>query len=340
MNQRAVTAPAALQNVKTRSDSAALLKVCAAAGVGLCSFDAYVLAKWVTGPNFVRVTWGPDAPPAWMKLLIIALQVGFSGAGAYLLYRFLIRPWWRDRHLSFDGLVCLGGLCVSMYDAAFCYFKTWGTYNAYFINRGNPEVEIPGWQSFHAPGAQHAWPIFWIPGTYVVLFLVAAWAGCLLLQTVRTRWPRLSNVSIVVICFGAMLLFDLAFEGPLQNSQIYYQTGAWPRIIGNPVDNCVLVALGFTGLACLRFFRNDRGESVVERGATALDRYAAILRLFAVVGAVQLIWLGGYQIPRAFTSKAGNYRWPRLMQQKSYLNSHICGSGTDRACPGSPGGVR
>ena len=43
------------------------------------------------------------------EVLCIALAVG-------LIYRFVIRPWRRERRVPFDGLLVLAALATSVYD--------------------------------------------------------------------------------------------------------------------------------------------------------------------------------------------------------------------------------
>ena len=55
-------------------------------------------------------------------------------------------------------------------------------------------------------------------------------------------------------------------------------------------------------VTCLRYFRNDRGETLVERGVSKLGSSGikvTILRLFAVLAAMQAILFAGYHAPMA-----------------------------------------
>lgn len=92
-----------------------------------------------------------------------------------------------------------------------------------------------------------------------------------------------------------------------------------------------------TAVTALRFFRNDRGETLVERGSrhfgTTGPKVTA-LRFFAVFAAMQACLLLGYHLPMAiWTTISPTTAWHEDMQQNSYLNDHICGMGTRRVCP-------
>jgi hypothetical protein len=88
---------------------------------------------------------------------------------------------------------------------------------------------------------------------------------------------------------------------------------------------------------CLRYFRNDRGETLVERGAIKLGTSGikvTILRFFAVLAAMQAILFAGYHAPMAvWTILNPDAAWHPNMVDNSFLNDHICGVGTPRICP-------
>jgi hypothetical protein len=319
------------------------LKVAAALGVLLACFQAYVLLKWVAGPNFQEVTYGPTIPPAWMKVAIPTAEILSTALVVVLVHRFVVRPWRHERRIPFDGLLVLTALCVSMYDPLSCYLHIWYAYNSYFFNRGTPMVEMPGWQSFNEPGAQIAWPIFFIPALYAAMFLGIPALGCWVMRQVRSRWPHLPNIALVAICFVTIVVIDIVVEGVVvMRLGFYDHTGPSIPLLDsyyshNALANIFLVAVTITAVAALRFFRNDRGETLVERGSQHFGTTRAkvtALRFFAVFAAMQVCLLLGYHVPTAiWTTITPNTAWHQDMQQNSYLNDHICGVGTPRVCP-------
>jgi hypothetical protein len=90
------------------------------------------------------------------------------------------------------------------------------------------------------------------------------------------------------------------------------------------------------GLAALRFFKDDRGRTVVERGIDGLqvgEGRKTALRFLAVFGMCNVLVLLCYNVPNAIIG-AHSTAWPRDLQERSYLTDRLCGPGTDRACPG------
>jgi hypothetical protein len=321
-----------------------LLPVAAVVGLGLAAFEVYVLARWISGPDFERVTPGPSELPTWMKVAVITAEVVFPLAALAFLYGFLVRPWLHERRVTFDGLVCVAALLTSVYDASSCYFHNWFAYNSYFLNWGNPATSIPGWQAYAQPGETIAWPVPFFPAVYVVLFVGLGMFGCKVMGWARRHWPALPPIALVAICFVVLWLTDLVLEGQLFMRLGYYVETGWSFSFldgtynHNPLRNMILFAVLFTGVSALRFFVDDRGQTLVERGA---ERYpprsprTIAMRFFAVLAAVQIIIGVGYHLPMALTTLATpDAKWHDVMVDNSYLNDHICGVGTPRVCPG------
>src|SRR5437773_727227 len=64
------------------------VKIWALVGAVIALFEAYVLLKWVTGPNFTNVPAGPTPVPDAIKIAgSVVTYAGFP-AMFYLLYRF------------------------------------------------------------------------------------------------------------------------------------------------------------------------------------------------------------------------------------------------------------
>ena len=319
------------------------LYVAAGIGVALALFEAYLIIRWMTGPNFQEVPAGPSVPPTWMRIAVRAGEVVSTLIALAMLYWLVITPWRRERRIPYDGLVFIAALAVSVYDPLNAYFHTWFAYNAYFFNRGTPMVELPGWQSFHEPGAQISWAPFFFPALYAVMFVGLAALGCTAIRYAKTRWPRLPGAALVGICFALMFVLDAALEGPIMMRLGYWEHTGWsfPFLDGyhghNALKNIVFVALSVTLAASLRFFRNDRGETLVERGASRLGTTGAkvnALRLFAVIAAIQGVLLIGYHAPVAISTLINPHNaWHPAMVDNTYLNDHICGYGTPRTCP-------
>jgi Spirocyclase AveC-like len=134
-------------------------------GCVLWIFQIYVLVKWLTGPFFTPVEYGPDSPPTLMKVGIITVMVVQGIAFLALGYVWIVRPLRRERRLGFDGMVFIAFIGFYWFwDPVGNYFALTSSYNAWIPNMGSWVNDIPGWRSH--PGRRsrsHGW--WWAPAT-------------------------------------------------------------------------------------------------------------------------------------------------------------------------------
>ncbi|WP_155927664.1 spirocyclase AveC family protein [Mycolicibacterium sp. CBMA 234] len=306
------------------------------------TFMAFVLISWISGPYFTRVPVGPTDPPMYMKVFLMTLQVTMIPAMLGLLWCFVVRPWRRERTVTVDGALTLAFCTLFFQDPLSNYFGPWITYNSWSWNRGSWVNSVPGWMSFGAPGATVVEPPMTIIGLYVVIMTVAVRIGVATLKWASARWPQLSKVGLFLICYTVMFVFDVVFEGvtfmPL--GVWTYAGGHW-NIFGNtyhafPLHEALLVGILLSAYTFLRFFVDDRGRTIVERGserAAATPAGQGIVRALAIIGAVNAIFLGVYTLPHLFVG-AHSRPWNDDVQRRSYFLDGICGGDTGRACPG------
>jgi Spirocyclase AveC-like len=319
------------------------VKLWAGAGALTLAFIAYVLINWIAGPYFKRVPTGPTPLPTWMKSELIALQVILTPVALGCIYWFAVRPWRRERRVGVDGVFAIAFLTLSFQDPLSVWAQPWFTYNSFPINFGSWVAGVPGMSAFHAPGKIVVEPLLIIPAVYVIALLIANAFGCGAMRRARARWPRMSNPALIGVCLLSMIVFDFIFEGvlflPLGIWE--YPGGHWPILFPHtyhvyPLQENLTFAATFTVTASLRYFRDDKGHTLFERGIDEVNAPAGRrvwLRALAMIAGCNLVMLCGYTIPNTIMSLNG-HTWPRDLQQRSYLTDYICGATTDRLCPG------
>jgi hypothetical protein len=227
-------------------------------------------------------------------------------------------------------------------DCLSSYSGHWFTYNAWGINFGSWVNSIPFAVGKAAPSAMLVEPILIVPGAYVWVFVLVMFTGAWVMRTARNRWPRMSAVSLAAICMVAMCVFDLILEGIM-----FMPLGVWEYPGGHfaifphsyfkyPLTEMVTAAAMFTGVAVLRFFKNDRGETLADRGLESLkvsDRRKSLLRALAMIGACNAIMFVGYNLPNTWNATRSD-EWPADFQKRSYFTNGLCGEGTNQMCPG------
>lgn len=314
----------------------------AAVGGVLLVVELFFLAKWVTGPRFTPTVSGPDSPPQWMEWCFAIGQVAFPLMALVALYWFIVRPWRREQRVTTDGLICIAALLAAPWDSLSTYGNYWFTYNSALVDFGSPVGELPGVVTPRLPGVSEAYPILMTPAFYVFAFIGIAMLGCALMRVATRRWPRIGSGRLVLVAFAGMMVFVVVVEGvlfvPLGLYQ--YNGGHWLINSGHyyafPLIEAPLAGAVFTGLTCLRYFTDDRGETLVERGVSRLrvsKARGAGLRLLAVVAALHLMLFVGYQLP-TMVVHLSSQEWSEDVENRSYFTNGICGPEVDRACPG------
>lgn len=312
----------------------------AALGAAVITAQAVVLVAWITGPWFHHVSSGSIPVPTYMKVGMIAWQVVLPIAGLTLIYLFVISPWRREGRLSTYGLLVVAFSTLWFQDPLSAYGGEWFAYNAWQVNMGSWVHEIPGWLSPGTPSHQIAYPLLVVPGAYVAIFLLVSFLGSRLMSAIKARRPQSGRLTLVAITFAAMVLFDLVFEG-----LVFMPLGAWEYPGGHvalfpttfhkyPLNEALTTAALFTAFASIRYFVDDTGFTLAERGAdrlrTSANRAWAI-RALAVTGLVSLTMLLFYNVPN-FLVGLHSTQWPRSIQQRSYL-TYTCGPRAGRTCP-------
>ena len=314
----------------------------AALGALIVAFIGFVLIRWVTGPFFEQVDPGPSQLPGYMKASLIAFQALCIPAALFCIYWFVVRPWRRERRIGVDGVLVLAFATLWFQDPLSAYGGHWFTYNSWALNFGSWVNSVPTWMSFGEPGRMLVEPVLIIPGVYVWVFVLTMMLGTWVMRTAKRRWPAMGKLGLVGICFAVMCAFDIVFEG-----LIFLPLGAWEYPGGHvalfpstyhkfPLNEMLTVSALFTAVACLRYFVNDRGEMVVERGIERVkggERKKIALRVLAAIAAVHVALFVIYNIPNTVIGMHST-EWPADLQERSYLTDYLCGDETDRACPG------
>ncbi len=311
-------------------------------GAVIVAFEVFVLIRWVSGPFFERVPTGPSDPPTLMKGILLTWQIASIPTTLALTYWFVIRPWRRDRRLGIDGILTIAFLTMWWQDPISSYGGHWFTYNTWMFNRGSWVNSIPGWNSYGEPGAMLSEPILFTPFAYCYIFVPVMLFGSWFMRKLRSRWPAMSALSVILWTYLLMMCFDFVLEGLawLPMGIFAYQGGHWGIFPSHyfkfPIHEALTIDGTFTIAAALRFFVDDKGRGFFERGSEDLRggsvRKTAV-RAFAAIAVVQLGFFLTYNVPN-FWVGLHSTEWNRDIQERSYFTSRICGADTDRACPG------
>lgn len=319
------------------------VKVLAGIGGAILAFQLYVWIRWITGPYFERVPQGPSEPPLYMKIPLIANAVILWVALPFALYYFFIKPWRQERRITLDGMLLISMGLMFFQDPFLNYFNTWCTYNTWLFNMGSWAPYLPGTTNPEKPGAMVAEPLLTNAPGYAYGVLLITIIGCVIMRKIKARWPNISNLRLILVTYAIAFVFDFVMEAlVLLPTGLYTYPGAIQSLSFNagtyyqwPVYEGLMWGAVQTALCCLRYFTDDRGRTIMERGLDSVrggfvrQQFTRFLAIFAGVSAcffffynIPAIWLGMHADP-----------WPEDHQKRSYFNGGICGEGTDKPCP-------
>jgi hypothetical protein len=319
------------------------VQIWAALGAVILALTLYVWISWITGPYFERVPAGPNDPPLHMKIPLIANAVVLWVGLPFAVWFFFIRPWRRERRITLDGMLFLSMGLMFFQDPLLNYFNTWCTYNTWSFNMGSWSSNIPGWVSPEQPGAQVAEPLLTNAPGYAYGVLLITIVGCWVMRRIKSRWPNISNLRLILSTYAMTFAFDFVMEALVMlpigfytypgsiravsfNAGTYYQWPIYEGLMWGGVQ---------AALCCLRFFTDDRGRTIVERG---LDNVRGglvrqqFVRFLAIFAGVSTCFFLFYNVPAQWIGMHSD-PWPADHMKRSYFTGGICGDGTDMPCP-------
>ena len=317
------------------------VKMWAAIGVAFFLVEGWALWGWITGPNFKSTPTGVTPVPLYMTIAIRGWEICAFPAFFLFLWHFLIKPWKREGKIQSDGLFCLVFATIWWQDPVSNFIAPYFTYNAKLVNFGTWLNNIPGWQM---PGAHKiAEAPIWTFPIYVYLVFGACVVGNIVMRKAKQRWPQLTKAQLCLVCFAAFFCFDIVLEPFLMFIGIWTYTGVVAKFTlfyGHyyqfPMYEALLWGGVWTMWSCLRYFKDDKGHTIVERGIDELKispKSKTVVRFLALAGVCNFMFLFAYNIPgQIFILNADPINHDQLT--RSYFMSGICGEGTDYACYG------
>ncbi len=268
-------------------------------------------ARWLLSPQATPVDPGPD-PYAYGWVIRVTEVISLS-VFVFLLWYTLLRAAYRDRAITLDGKLFLGGLFASALDVLCQMFNPTWAMNAHSLNLGTWAAQFPG---FAAPqGDRWAWSLAWCMPAYIWLGVGAAIVGCAYLDLLRRKFPRLASVALYIV---VLVTFMVTF-GCI--ATIWNRTGVYTYVSSpsaltlwsDTTHRLPLTELLFISSYCLMFTwlrdsRDANGRCAVDRDVDTLRTapwLKSVLSTLAVCGWAGFTTLVAYQIPNDWISMTG-----------------------------------
>lgn len=312
----------------------------ALAGIPVLVWNAWTVIAWLTdGPEAVT-QFRDRGSVSWYAARVIECGVVLA---SLLVIRYLVRGCRRaGRVLTFDVMFCLVGATIFWSDFGMNFFQPVFVASSNFVNVNNPCGHMPF--VVNPDCGRGPEPLLFFPLVETFLVLALAIGVSKLVSRARSRWPGMSPAQVFGLIMAIAWTFSL-FEVVILALGVWGYAG--PRWMsfspGHGVQYHAGVLLGtglfFGPMAALYIIRNDKGQTIVERG---LERHSPKLRkaimLMALYSTVQFItWIpgDGPMILLSFYQDG----WPRM---PAHLLNNTCNApGVDGTrygvCPGAPG---
>jgi hypothetical protein len=306
-------------------------------GVCLLVWEASTLAGWIAdGPSPVNAT-RTTFSASWYAARVFE---GLAVLMACVMATSVVRGCLRARRLTLDGMFVICGALAYWTDPFLNFLQPIFSYSSNWVNLSDWTCHVPFWRNPN--GCLMPEPVLFTGLVYAFGILLFARLVGAAMGAARRRWPGISRLRLVGIAIGLTLGIDFALEAPPILLHLWAYPGQPTALTipfgggtGYPLVEGVAFAIAIGGMAAIRFFRDDRGRSVVERG---LDRLRSVhlrslISVLALTGAMQGALIGLNAADAAF----GLYSSPYPTIPAHVLNG-LCGAATTYGpCPGSPG---
>lgn len=318
--------------------------VWATVGAAFIGLAIYVASSWIFGGRATPTPIGPTDPStrdiAWnigAQVLTVIAVVGT------LIY--VGRQCVRERRVTFDAILIVAYLLLIQWDPILNYVVPHFSYSSLMINFGSWTTEMPGWVS--------PWGNL-MPEPTILIGMGFIWSaslcmlGCVFLRkVVMRRWPQTGKLGIIMWSLAFMMVADFVIETMLTHGHIisYFNSIGWLTLWQGtsqqfPIyESIVWGGLGWAPLMVLRFYRNDRGYSVVERGLDRVNvsnKAKVGLQILAVAAVTNICYLT-YNIGMIAISMHNDNDASAVYP--SHLINSICGPHSAYKCPTPATGV-
>lgn len=256
---------------------------------------------------------------------------------------YVIRQCRRERRFTFDAQFCVAGALTYWCDPIVEFFQPIFFNTAYYVN-------VHDWTGFmpfivNPDAGQILEPYLAYFPIYAGGFLSCAITLNALMARVKARNPDVSIFTLFALGFVIGAVLEIVMELVWLNFELISYPGAPDFLavyVGDlkmPFIEWVTAGIVFASFSLVRFYVNDKGERITERGlehfAVPVRRIISTLAMMAILNSLMIT----VSLMDAFV---GLYSAP-YRPQPAHLLNHACdvpggNSGTRYGpCPGSPG---
>ncbi|MBJ21758.1 MAG: hypothetical protein CL933_20315, partial [Deltaproteobacteria bacterium] len=267
-------------------------------GAAFLALQVYIYTAWVLSDKFTPTPTG-DSPLSDFGYWFIQIgQVAFAILAVYMVY-WMIKTCRREGRAPTSVLFCLAFLMTYWQDPLANYYRLYFIYTSHFFNFGSWCELIPGW--IMPRGSRFPEPLLFGLGSYIGLIPLTSFVICAAMRKAKARWPQTGTLGLMLSAFVVAMAIDLVLEIMWVRTGLYQIPGAirslslWGGMPYQlPLYEVVFWgALIYTPAASLLYFKDDKGNTVVERGIENFrgSTTTAVMRCLALAGFLNAFYL-------------------------------------------------
>lgn len=317
--------------------------ILAVIGALVAGYALWTWGAWLaSGPAPVTASRDPESASWWVARgyeVIMAVTVAFLSVR-------IIGQCRRERRLVFDAVIVIAGFFTLFWDPMVNWMQPNFMYSSNWLNVNTWVAQAPG--VVNPTAGIMPQPVFIM---FIYPFGLLAFAMILNhgMRSVRNRFPQMSNLGLLAFTYAYGWFIAFCLEAPTFLTNLWGLPGAPARFAMFDNDHrfawaeYITTAIVFTTFAAVRYFRDDRGQTITERGLENLALTTrTLVSIFATVAifAMSMWALLLIQIP------AGLHSSPYPDGYPAHLINGLCNIPGNKnwsqpteygPCPGSPG---
>ncbi|CDO90177.1 spirocyclase AveC family protein [Mycobacterium triplex] len=317
--------------------------ILAVIGVLVAGYALWTWGAWLTsGPTQISATRDHGAPSWWVARTYETIMA----ATVVIIGVYVVRQCLQQRRLVFDAIFVIAGFFMLFWDPMVNWMQPNFMYSSQWLNLNTWVAQAPGVVNPTAGLMPQPVFIMFIYPFGLLGFSIILNHG---MRVVHRRVPQISTVALLAFAYAYGLLLGFCLEAPIFLFNLWGLPGAPASfsLFANGQRYAwaeyLTTGIVFTALAAVRYFRNDKGQTIAERGLESFTPAArSAVAVFATVAmfAMSMWVLLLVQIP------AGLHASPYPTNYPAHLINGLCnipGNPNSTAptaygpCPGSPG---
>jgi hypothetical protein len=317
--------------------------ILAVIGALVAGYALWTWGAWLaSGPTQINATRDPGAPSWWVARTYETIMA----ATVVIISVYVVRQCLQQRRLVFDAIFVIAGFFMLFWDPMVNWMQPNFMYSSQWLNLNTWVAQAPGVVNPTAGLMPQPVFIMFIYPFGLLGFSIILNHG---MRVVQRRFPQISTVALLAVAYAYGLFLGFCLEAPIFLFNLWGLPGA-PASLSLFANGqryawaeYLTTGIVFTTLAAVRYFRNDKGQTIVERGLesfTPAGRGAVSILATVAVFAMSMWALLLVQIP------AGLHSSPYPTDYPAHLINGLCnipGNPNSTAptgygpCPGSPG---